>query len=213
MRALLVLLLGIIFGLFGVDTIPGMKIDIIMDGTVALVSDEHVFCAGVWISDNEILTAGHCVRDKSFVSYYDYRDFASGRFVGNRLGIVSRVSFSDLALIRVIGEDHQHSVISIYSGEITPGMEGNIIGHPAGQVYSYLRGWVSGIRHREGAYYLQISAPIWLGNSGGGIFDGRGRLMGICSSMSLAAPSVGYYVSHREILEFLEQSELQESFH
>ena len=182
----------------------GIKLDIssLMDNSVVLVEDQHIYCAGVWISFDQILTAGHCVVSKQFVTYLDYRDFTSGKF-GMRVGQVVRVGYSDLALIKVVSEDRQHGIVSVYSGGIEAGMEGHIIGHPKGQVYTYMKGWVSSIRNRDGIWFLQVQAPVFLGNSGGGIFDDRGRLLGISSSMSLLAPSTGYFVSHREILEFL----------
>ena len=42
-------------------------------------------------------------------------------------------------------------------------------------------GIVSGLRNRQGVRYVQTSAPISPGSSGGGLFDERGNLLGITS--------------------------------
>jgi V8-like Glu-specific endopeptidase len=174
-----------------------------MDETVVLVEDGHTYCAGVYISPTEILTAGHCLTGRGWVTYYNHHDFVAGNFNGGHLGIVVKVASSDLGLIKsVVG---RHGYAEILSGEVVSGMEGHIIGHPSHQVYTYMRGWVSAIRQNSGVYYFQVQAPVFFGNSGGGIFDSRGRLFGIASALSLSAPNVGYFVSHREIWEFLQE--------
>ncbi|MDQ6880819.1 MAG: serine protease, partial [Pseudomonadota bacterium] len=59
------------------------------------------------------------------------------------------------------------------------------IGAPRGLEATLSDGLVSGLRHHEttGALaYVQISAPISPGSSGGGLFDDEGRLLGITTS-------------------------------
>lgn len=51
-------------------------------------------------------------------------------------------------------------------------------GHPAGLLFSFTSGLVSG--KREGRQ-IQISAPISPGSSGGPLYDNRGRLLGVVS--------------------------------
>ncbi len=56
------------------------------------------------------------------------------------------------------------------------------IGHPLGNRFSLSDGLISQIRSKKGeSELIQISAPISPGNSGGPIFDSRGRLMAIAS--------------------------------
>jgi S1-C subfamily serine protease len=50
--------------------------------------------------------------------------------------------------------------------------------------------------------WMQVSAPIWYGNSGGGAFDAEGSLVGIASFKALA-PNVAFYVHLETIREFL----------
>jgi hypothetical protein len=54
-----------------------------------------------------------------------------------------------------------------------------IFGHPEGLFFTMSSGIVSR-KHSDGQ--LQVSAPVSPGNSGGPIFDTKGRLLGIVSS-------------------------------
>ena len=53
------------------------------------------------------------------------------------------------------------------------------IGSPAGFESTLGEGLVSGLREEEGLHYVQTSAPISPGSSGGGLFDQHGNLIGI----------------------------------
>jgi serine protease Do len=53
------------------------------------------------------------------------------------------------------------------------------IGNPSGLEATLGEGLVSGLRERDGVRYVQTSAPISPGSSGGGLFDERGNLLGI----------------------------------
>ncbi len=53
------------------------------------------------------------------------------------------------------------------------------VGAPSGLELTIGEGIVSGVRARAGVTYLQSSAPISSGSSGGGLFDGEGKLIGI----------------------------------
>jgi S1-C subfamily serine protease len=50
---------------------------------------------------------------------------------------------------------------------------------------------------------IQISAPVWLGNSGGGAFDEDGRLIGICSWISKNGPQLTFFVHRDAINKFI----------
>jgi Trypsin-like peptidase domain len=53
------------------------------------------------------------------------------------------------------------------------------IGAPEGLELSLSEGLISGIRKVQDKTYIQTSAPISPGSSGGGLFDSQGRLLGI----------------------------------
>jgi S1-C subfamily serine protease len=57
------------------------------------------------------------------------------------------------------------------------------LGSPVGLELTLSNGIVSGRRDEQGHHYVQTTAPISPGSSGGGLFDGRGNLIGITTSV------------------------------
>ncbi len=53
------------------------------------------------------------------------------------------------------------------------------VGAPKGLDRTLGDGLISGLRSEEGRHYIQTTAPISPGSSGGGLFDDRGNLIGI----------------------------------
>jgi len=53
------------------------------------------------------------------------------------------------------------------------------VGSPKGLVNTLGNGLVSGLRILENVEYVQITAPVSRGSSGGGLFDDRGNLIGV----------------------------------
>lgn len=66
-------------------------------------------------------------------------------------------------------------------GDLVVGEKVYTIGNPSGLVSTLGEGLVSGLRTEQGVRYVQTSAPISPGSSGGGLFDERGNLLGITS--------------------------------
>ncbi len=78
------------------------------------------------------------------------------------------------------------------------------LGSPNGLEQTLGNGILSGIREVEGRSYVQTSAPISPGSSGGGLFDARGNLVGITTlvlagrerlnqSLNFAIPAESFY--------------------
>jgi S1-C subfamily serine protease len=53
------------------------------------------------------------------------------------------------------------------------------IGSPKGMVNTLGNGLVSGLRKSDDTQFIQITAPVSKGSSGGGLFDDRGNLIGV----------------------------------
>jgi S1-C subfamily serine protease len=66
-------------------------------------------------------------------------------------------------------------------GDIVVGEKVYTIGNPSGLTSTLGEGLVSGLRTQQGVRYVQTSAPISPGSSGGGLFDEHGNLLGITS--------------------------------
>ncbi len=68
---------------------------------------------------------------------------------------------------------------SLYTGRLRVGQRVYAVGAPEGLELTISEGLVSSIREMDGAHYIQTSAPISSGSSGGGLFDVEGRLLGL----------------------------------
>ncbi len=65
------------------------------------------------------------------------------------------------------------------SSALAVGQKVYALGAPKGQEFVQSEGSVTGLRQHENGHYIQISAAIFPGSSGGGLFDEGGRLVGI----------------------------------
>lgn len=115
----------------------------------------------------------------------------------------------DIALLDAMGEvpPHQTAVLADNSPEV--GENVYIMGHQAGVTWSYMTGTVSGYRQnmsgvglKKSGPFIQVQAPMYGGNSGGGIFNSAGELVGMCDFIS-PAPDMGFGVHLETIRGFL----------
>jgi hypothetical protein len=109
----------------------------------------------------------------------------------------------DLALLTVYGPHVEHEVVSLADNTPLVGESVAIIGQASGHYWTYRVGVVSAYRHRISVMpldgpFLQISADLVPGDSGGGTFNQRGQLVGINSFVSPAL--VGGFCIHLETI-------------
>jgi len=70
------------------------------------------------------------------------------------------------------------------------------IGSPKGLVNTLGHGLLSGLRQSEdGIEYIQITAPVSEGSSGGGVFDDRGNLIGITTFTIKDAQNLNFAIA------------------
>lgn len=68
------------------------------------------------------------------------------------------------------------------------------IGAPQGLELSLSEGLVSGLRNEDGTTYIQTTAAISNGSSGGGLFDAQGRLVGITTMYLQDSQTINFAV-------------------
>lgn len=145
-----------------------------------------------------------------FSVYGDVRDDSFGRkFRTSRNAKVLKVDQEhDLALLKVTDKEIPAHPVMTLAAEAHAGDEVHIVGHPTGLWWSYSHGWIAQFRphspnHREKPVdVLQISAPVWFGNSGGGVFNEDGQLLGIASWIQ-KGPNLSFFVDYETIRWFL----------
>lgn len=225
---------------------PSSMIKNMSDSTVALVfqasdgivkdSKYSVYCTGVWISSNEILTAHHCVQgaanmaggidDEDEKNYIDPMDMSINYIVENEVAgvgeqptsvhfgkVVAVDELHDLAIVKDVGKVVvEHKVAEL--ADIGPGVGESIfvVGHVKGLYWSHIRGTVAAYRGNVSGVdkmgpFLQLSAPVYFGNSGGGVFDEDGKLVGIVSFM-VRAPLTNFAIELKSIDKMIKEYRL-----
>lgn len=218
---LLMFLVGCCSGIAGTDLAsvpPAPRAEVVQhvdasklkDATVAIVKEVSgvvlATCAGVWVDKNLILTASHCIDDESLMFKYSTENDYDIDKARNAI-LISTDKNSDLALLLADPKNvPEHAIATISNDEIVVGEEVHIVGHTSGYTWTYTRGYSSSIRNAmkspAGIYIkkvLQISAPTWMGNSGGGVFNKKGELIGISSWISGNGPNLSFFI-HKDMI-------------
>lgn len=200
--------------------------------TVALVAvDEEegttrAYCTGVWVGPKTIMTAAHCVEPSPLAAFlgveehyrYAVRDdiFVNGSAVEAKYPVTHEADVSvrdeahDIALLTVAGQTPSHGIASLGPNP-EQGQRVQSMGHSKGLWWSYSSGDVAAIRFAplgsEPMLWVQSTASISPGNSGGGLFDEEGRLVGICSRgiASARAQNLNFFVHTDYLRALLEQ--------
>lgn len=188
-----------------------------------------LYCAGIWVAPNLILTAAHCVSSAGepewkmlldsvgfeqnwdptgqpifFSEKQDWdKSFRDAKVAKYKAGL-------DLALLEAISTIDEHPFARLRTYEISLGEDIEVIGHPRANYWSYARGYVSAIYpdklsldEETPAYTLEIAAPISRGNSGGGAFDLEGNLVGVASYIEKNLNGMGFFIGGPDLRKFL----------
>lgn len=172
------------------------QIETMRQETVALLVEGRINCSGVWIGGSEILTAAHCTspEDAASPGVFQYAVYGEYDASGDRdstdahprlAHLLVRDEKKDLAIL-VADVASLHPVAFLSGESIYAGERVHIVGHTMGLPYTYSPAYVSGVRVMVGpdpisVEVVQMFAGATHGNSGGGVFDDAGGLIGICS--------------------------------
>ncbi len=154
-----------------------------IDGHISYRSSQG---SGVLISSNgEILTAAHVVNSAEhiMVTFHDGKRFPAK--------VVRLASVADVALIKLIYFDGDYPVAKLGDSDLVGiGDDVFVIGTPFGLEHSLSKGIISGKSieksRMEGftfAEFFQTDAAINHGNSGGPMFNMKGEIIGLVSSI------------------------------
>jgi S1-C subfamily serine protease len=129
--------------------------------------------SAVAVGDNELLTNCHVVGDLTSVALVrDHNEIAAE--------IVSKNVAADRCVLRTQAKLPRWVRGRAYDG-VRIGERAFTIGTPRGLELTVAEGIVSSKRVMHDRLYVQTSAPVSPGSSGGGLFDERGNLLGITS--------------------------------
>lgn len=133
-----------------------------------------------------------------------------GRKVYRKVRIVALNAEMDLALLKV-EEALGFEVPRLHLGDsrrVKVGDKAFAIGNPLGLERSTSEGIVSKVgRNIGGRLFLQTTAPIAPGNSGGPLFNNRGEVIGVVSRGAIMLDGLGFAIPSEYVKEFLDNLE------
>lgn len=188
----------------------------------------RAYCSGTWISENQILTAAHCVQraeivhtifgdlripleespigDLKKISLYRFWKDDGELFKRYKVFEVSKFDRTqDLALLTLISTEDPvlNPAILELGWDPVVGEISYVIGHPVGQSWSLTEGIISYPKRKrdDGKLVTQTSAQTYFGNSGGPLINNSGKLIGVASA--IIVPHLAFFVHIESIRKFL----------
>jgi S1-C subfamily serine protease len=88
---------------------------------------------------------------------------------------------------------------SLPLSKVEIGQTAYTLGFPQGQGLTFANGIISGIRRAEGREFVQTTAPIGKGSSGGALIDSKGNLMGLTAFYLQSGQALNYAITANDI--------------
>lgn len=132
--------------------------------------------SAVAVSSSELLTNCHVLEGAQTVS------LRQGKL--SRVAQIARANPAADRCVLVVAEPNLTAIRGVREyAELEVGEPLYTLGSPSGLELSLASGLLSGKREDGALHYVQTTAPISPGSSGGGLFDARGNLVGITTSV------------------------------
>lgn len=178
-NSIIIVLVFVFSSFFAINAIAKTAVEVFQKASPSVVvvqaqakNGKYVaFGSGVVMSNGDVVTNCHIIEDALSIKVkHGEKDYdASTQYVDLDRDVCSLSVPSMKAPAVSVGNTKTLKVGSrIYA-----------IGAPQGLTLTFSEGIISSLRPVEGGQYLQITAPISPGSSGGGLFDEEGRLIGL----------------------------------
>ena len=159
-----------------------------LSASVYVVSTSGSQGSAVAISARELITACHVVTRGGTITLINGNAIIKAEVIASDLATDRCWLRADGELMPVPGFREADSLVvgeTVYT-----------IGSPKGLVNSLGSGLLAGLRTAEdGTEYIQITAPVSSGSSGGGLFDDKGNLIGIVTFTIRDAQNLNFAIS------------------
>lgn len=149
--------------------------------------------SGFWISSNRVVTNHHVIRGikNLFIKQVGKKQLIKVKKV------VIADSQKDLAVLEVegnIGRELKLSETSVAIGE-----DIYVIGNPEGLEGTLSQGIISQLRKIDGKQFLQITAPVSPGSSGGPVLNKNGEVVGVVVGSMSKGQNLNFAISVTEL--------------
>jgi Trypsin-like peptidase domain len=147
--------------------------------------------SAVAISSDTALTNCHVIGDRSLIRVVASQDKTWPATVAHA------DQHSDRCLLKVGGKLNPISSVRRLS-TLEVGERVYTIGNPSGLSKTLGEGLISGLRQRDGIQYIQTTAQISHGSSGGALIDSKGALLGITTFLVKDAQNLNFAIAAEE---------------
>jgi S1-C subfamily serine protease len=142
-------------------------------------SRDIMFGSAVAVAEHLLLTNCHVVKDRPVI-----------RIMRDNVPAAATLVASDTKADRCLLQSEGPALVPIAGvrpfQDLAVGERVFAIGAPVGLEHTLTQGLISGLRNLNGRNLVQTDAPLSPGNSGGGLFDESGNLIGITTLASRA---------------------------
>ena len=154
--------------------------------------------SGVIVLQDEILTNCHVIKDaeKITVQFDDDEKMPAS--------VKGKIEGMDMCVLTALTNKHPKTSI-IPLNDVKIGQPVFAIGNPMGLKFTISDGIISSLRGSSTNKLIQITAPISPGSSGGGVFDSKGKLLGITTFTLTEGQNHNFAIpaSYRNTLEIV----------
>jgi|GEM_PF-2529552 len=170
--------------------------------TLDLWDEELATGSGFAVADDLVLTNFHVIEGASRAKIA----LEDGTW-SDVLGVVAYDPERDVALLKTAKKDLQPVIIG-KSGELRPGVQVVAIGSPVGLTNTVSDGIISSLnRVFSGQRFLQTSAPISPGSSGGALFNMKGEVIGITTAIYTGGQNLNLAIPVDEVKDMIKDGE------
>lgn len=156
-----------------IDVFEAVSESIVIVETYNAKGNEIGFGSGVVLTDGIVVTNCHVIKDATRLQVLHQ---------GQKFKATSHHTDWDRDVCTLAVEGMEAPGVEQGSTDLLKvGAKVYAIGAPQGLELTFSEGIISSLRPVDGGQYLQITAPISPGSSGGGLFDEEGRLIGLPS--------------------------------
>lgn len=167
------------------------------DSVFTIKAGESLGTGFVLTPQGDALTCKHVVGEAQEVEV----ELANGD--KSKAQVVAKDDSRDLALLK-LDRSGLPTVVFGSAEELKPGERVAVVGAPLGLGNSVTEGVVSAVgRDIAGQKYLQISAALNKGNSGGPVVNSEGKVVGVATAVVQEASNVGFALPSGAALDFL----------
>lgn len=170
------------------------------------MAQETGFGSGFWIGGGEVVTNAHVVTGCAWAEIHA----VDGQLIGTVPHAVLLDVANDLAVLSVPGGREQG--LTLAGADPAVGASVWAFGAPLGLEGTVSTGIISATRDREGHHWLQMTAPISAGSSGGPVVDETGAVVGIAAAVMAVGQNLNFAIPVGTLSALLQQPRAPQAF-